>query len=211
MTDGYRPSRTTTIAWPTQSLCSTSISGEERVRVDASSPAARARHDGYNVRRAMETTRVGTKPVWVPSFSTWITTPLTREEAFTRLSRFDEAAVWDPGVVSSALVTPEPVGAGSRFDLRVRWLGLTMSLTYEVTRFDPPNELAVRAEHRAFTSDVIVTFESLERVTEIGWELLLRPRGPAHAARPLLSLAVQRSGALTAQGLRARLASQEPR
>ena len=49
--------------------------------------------------------------------------PVTRSAAFAYLSRFDRAAEWDPGVEAGEMLTPGPVGVGSRFRLVARFLG----------------------------------------------------------------------------------------
>ena len=56
---------------------------------------------------------------------TQITTDIGCDQAFSDLSHFDRAAEWDPGVAAGTMLTPEPVGRGSRFALRARFLGRT--------------------------------------------------------------------------------------
>ena len=62
---------------------------------------------------------------------------VTRSAAFAYLSRFDRAAEWDPGVEAGEMVTPEPVGVGSRFRLVARFLGRRIPLDYEIVELRP--------------------------------------------------------------------------
>ena len=58
-----------------------------------------------------------------------VPTPLAM--TFAYLSRFSSAEEWDPGVIRAQMVTPEPVGVGSRFSLVAVFLGLAaLSLSF---------------------------------------------------------------------------------
>ena len=71
-------------------------------------------------------------------------------ETFGYLATFSNAAEWDPGVLAGEQLDPGPAGAGSRFRLVVPFLGVRMSLTYEVIRFVPDREvLLARRQWRA--------------------------------------------------------------
>ena len=82
----------------------------------------------------------------MPRYLTQITTDIARDQAFSDLSRFDRAADWDPGVAGGTMLTPEPVGRGSRFALRAEFLGRTVPLEYEITEFEPGARVVLRAE-----------------------------------------------------------------
>ena len=71
-------------------------------------------------------------------------------ETFGYLATFSNAAEWDPGVLAAEQLDPGPVRVGSRFRLVVPFLGLRMSLTYEVIRYVPGYEvLLARHQRRA--------------------------------------------------------------
>ncbi len=61
-------------------------------------------------------------------------------ETFGYLAAFSNAAEWDPGGLAGEQLDAGPPGAGSRFRLKVPFLGARMSLTYEVIRFVPDRE-----------------------------------------------------------------------
>ncbi len=133
-----------------------------------------------------------------------------RGQAFARLQRFDRSAAWDPGVESATMLTPEPVGLGSRFALHTRFLGRSVPLEYEVIDFDPPRRLVLRAENRFVRSVDTITFESLARLTEITYDAHLETKGPFRIAEPLLAPVFRRIGDRAAAGLRTFVGTTEP-
>ena len=138
----------------------------------------------------------------MPRYETWITTPLPPEEAFSRLSRFDRAADWDPGIDEGSMLTPEPVERGSRFMLRARFLGRSLPLEYEVVDFIPDTHLVLRAENAYVRSIDTLTFDALSGGTEIYYDARLEPKGLARIATPFFALAFRRIGDAAAAGLR---------
>ena len=75
------------------------------------------------------------------------------------LATFSNAAEWDPGVLAGQQLDPGPADAGSRFRLVVPFLGLRMSLTYEVIRCVPGHEelLAATSAVLRSTDRIVVT------------------------------------------------------
>jgi hypothetical protein len=154
-------------------------------------------------------------------YLTHITTDISREQAFSDLSHFDRAAEWDPGVAEAAMLTPEPVGRGSRFALRAGFLGRTVPLEYEIIEFEPGTRVVLRAETPLVRSVDTITFESVSPgsaaddassgATVVTYDARLEPRGPARLAGPLLALAFRRIGDRAAAGLRERLQAEATR
>ncbi len=136
----------------------------------------------------------------------------TRADArfvFTYLSRFDRAADWDPGVSAGAMLTPEPVGIGSRFRLDATFFGRTLPLVYEITVFDAPRRIVLTADAPTFRStDTIVVTEAPEADGPgalVVYDAVLEAKGPLRIAGPLLGLLFRRIGDRAAAGLRERL------
>jgi len=144
-----------------------------------------------------------------------IPVPITRSAAFAYLSRFDRAAEWDPGVAEGSMLTPEPVGRGSRFALRAEFLGRTLPLEYEIIDFEPATRVVLRAETPLVRSIDTITFASeaagskaddaTSGGTVVTYDARLEPKGLARVASPLLALAFRRIGDRAAGGLRKRL------
>ena len=131
----------------------------------------------------------------------------TRSAAFTYLSRFDRAAEWDPGVEAGEMVTPEPVGVGSRFRLVARFLGRRIPLEYEIVELEHDERIVLRAENRSVRSVDTITFDDDERGTVVVYDAQLDAKGIGRLADPLLALVFRRIGDRAAAGLRTRLAA----
>jgi hypothetical protein len=133
-----------------------------------------------------------------------VPTPLAT--TFAYLSRFSSAEEWDPGVIEAKMVTPEPVGLGSRFRLAAVFLGAKVPLDYEIVEYDPPRRVVLTAENRSVRSTDTISFSSsASGATVVRYEALLLPKGMARLADPLFGLALRRVGYRAANGLRAAL------
>lgn len=153
-------------------------------------------------------------------YRTRIAATIAREEVFSDVSRFDRAAEWDPGVGEGMMLTPEPVGRGSRFVLRARFLGRSVPLEYEIVEFEPGTRVVLRAENRFVRSTDTISFESVmgesasgptaPGTTVVTYDARLEPKGLARLAEPLLALAFRRIGNRAAAGLGRRLGSVQP-
>lgn len=148
-------------------------------------------------------------------YRTRITTSRDREETFSDLSHFDLAAEWDPGVDEAKMLTPEPVGRGSRFALQTRFLGRSVPLEYEIVEFEPGTRVVLRAENPFVRSIDAISFESvtngaLPDATVVTYDAQLEPKGVARLAERLLALAFRRIGDRAAAGLHRYLASVRP-
>ena len=129
----------------------------------------------------------------------------TRSAAFAYISRFDRAVEWDPGVEAGEMLTPEPVGVGSRFRLVARFLGRRIPLDYEIVEYHPDERIVLRAENRSVRSVDTITFEEDERGTVLTYDAQLDAKGIGRLADPLLSIVFHRIGDRAAAGLGARL------
>jgi hypothetical protein len=150
-------------------------------------------------------------------YRTQITTDIARDQVFSDLARFDRAAEWDPGVAEGTMLTPEPVGRGSRFALRAKFLGRTLPLEYEIIEFEPGARVVLCAETPLVRSIDTITFASVPAdasttdarsdATVVTYDARLEPKGLARLAAPLLALAFGRIGDRASAGLRERLGS----
>ena len=157
----------------------------------------------------------------MPRYLTRITTDIACEQVFSDLGHFDRVAEWDPGVTTGTMLTPEPVGLGSRFELRARMWGRTVPLEYEVIEFEPGTRVVLRAETPMLRSIDTITFAPASAVSDpdsgtpdatvVTYDARLEPKGVARLAGPLLALAFRRIGDRAAAGLRARLRAEAVR
>lgn len=140
-----------------------------------------------------------------------ISSDMSSDKAFSDLSHFDRAAEWDPGVADGTMLTPEPVGRGSRFELRARFLGRSVPMEYEIVEFEPSARIVLRAETPFVRSIDTITFEAVSGGTIVTYDARLEPKGVARLATPLLALAFRRIGDRAAAGLRDRLYAEPSR
>ena len=107
------------------------------------------------------------------------------------------------------MLTPEPVGRGSRFLLRARFLGRSVPLEYEIVEFEPGTKVVLRAENSFVRSTDTMYFQPAtdpaNGVTVLTYDALLEAKGAIRLAGPLLALAFRRIGDRAADGLRRRL------
>jgi hypothetical protein len=132
---------------------------------------------------------------------------LSRSAAFSYLSRFDRAAEWDPGVEAGEMLTPEPVGVGSRFRLVARFLGRRIPLDYEIVEYERDERIVLRAENRSVRSVDTIMFQDDERDTFVVYDAQLDAKGIGRLADPLLAIVFRRIGDRAAAGLRTHLSA----
>lgn len=127
-------------------------------------------------------------------------------DVFSYLSRFSSAAEWDPGTRSARMVTPEPVGKGSAFELETVFLGNTVPLRYEITHFDPYRLVVLSAENRSVrATDSITVTPHASGGSVVDYTADLALKGAARLFAPLFAIAFRRLGDQGADGMLATL------
>lgn len=134
---------------------------------------------------------------------------ITRSSAFAGLGRFDRAEEWDPGVEAGEMLTPEPVGLGSRFRLVARFLGRRIPFEYEIVEYQCDERIVLRAENGSLRSVDTITFQEDEGGTVMVYDARLEAKGIGRLADPLLSIVFRRIGDRAAAGLSTRFSAVE--
>ena len=134
-------------------------------------------------------------------YRTTVESDRTPAEAFDYLATFSNAAEWDPGVDEGQQVTPDPVGLGSRFRLRARFLGRSVPLEYRIVAFERPGRVVLEADERAVRSTDEITVVAAGNGSRVTYEADLRLKGPLGVLDPVLSLVFRRVGDRAAGGL----------
>jgi hypothetical protein len=62
------------------------------------------------------------------------------------MTDFSDSATWNPGVASEHPIHDGDVGLGTKFERLANFIGRQLPLNYEVTAFDPPHRVVVRAD-----------------------------------------------------------------
>ena len=131
--------------------------------------------------------------------------PLPLEEAFDYLADFSTTAEWDPGVVAARRLTRGPVSLGSRFRVEVRFAGRPLALVYEISEYERPHRLVLRAEDDGLRSVDEITFVAKGEGTRVTYEARVELLGLRALADPLLHLLFQQVGRTAVRGLRERV------
>ena len=72
-----------------------------------------------------------------------LTTEVARDDAFALVADFSNLTKWDPGIASSSRLDDGPLAVGARFEVKAKFLGREIPMTYEVTLFEPPHRIVL--------------------------------------------------------------------
>ena len=104
------------------------------------------------------------------------------------------APAWYANITSVAWRTEPPMAVGSRMDFVARFLGRTLSYTYEVVEWVPGERLVMRTSDGPFPMETTYTWEP---AGDGGTRMTLRnrgnPSGFARVAGPAMEKAMQRA------------------
>lgn len=141
------------------------------------------------------------------TYDTEIEIPCPVDRAFSFVSDFANAALWDPRTYAAERVTGGQIGVGTRFVLTggalrgstLRRLRLSptrvgMKLPYDVVEFDPPSRFVLEGRTAIYRYDDRLTFTAVGEHTHLRYQATLDLRGPLRIAEPLLALLFRRIG-----------------
>lgn len=91
---------------------------------------------------------------------------------------------FNPAMTEVELLTPEPIGLGSRFRARMGKAGTDMQV--ELTAFDRPHRLASITTSSMMETSGTLTFTPEADVTVMTWDWQVRPKGWFRLLGPLV-------------------------
>jgi hypothetical protein len=91
-------------------------------------------------------------------------------------------------MVRAQLLTPEPVGVGTRFGATMTAGRRRTDMVIEVTQYEPPRRLGSRTTMAMADIDGVITLEPAPDGTRMRWWWDVRPKGAARLAGPLVAL-----------------------
>jgi hypothetical protein len=139
------------------------------------------------------------------TYRTTIDSPRSPPEVFDYMADFTNITKWDPTAVKAeALAGGEP-GIGAKFSVLVRWLGREIPLEYEVTEYDRPGRLVLRAENSTTISQDTIKVVPSETGARMTYQARLKFKGFMRLLDPIFNLALKRLGDNAAAGLRREL------
>ncbi len=141
------------------------------------------------------------------TYRTSVRSPLAPDLAFDSLADFTTVADWDPGVERATRVDHGELGVGSAFDVDVALAGRAVNFRYEITEFERPRRVVLRAERWPFVSRDTITVAAADGGSTVTYDAELRLRGVLRLLDPLLARAFRRVGDRAAAGLRSHVAA----
>jgi uncharacterized membrane protein len=112
----------------------------------------------------------------------------------------DNASTWYANIDSVHWETPKPMAVGSRFTFCARFLGRSLTYTYEVVEWTPDQRFMMRTAQGPFPMETTYEWQDAEDGATL---MRLRNRGEpsgfSRIATPMMSLAIKRA---TAKDLR---------
>ena len=94
---------------------------------------------------------------------------------------------FNPRMARVELVSPGPIGAGSRFHAEMTTMGRTTPMSIEFTGYDRPRRLASRTSMSTMDIDGELTFETVPAGTRMRWSWTLTPRGAMRLLGPVVA------------------------
>jgi carbon monoxide dehydrogenase subunit G len=109
------------------------------------------------------------------------------EAAFDYVADFSRAEEWDPGIPSARRLDDDPIGLGSRFELRSRFGSTEQLIEYEITGYDRPNRVTFVGAGKNFHGTDTISFDPAERGgTRVTYVADLGLKGVAALAVPFI-------------------------
>ena len=103
------------------------------------------------------------------------------------------APAWYANIDAAELLTPPPFGVGARVAFRARFLGRSLSYTYEVTAYEPGTLLVMRTADGPFPMETTYTWATHPDGTTMTLRNRGEPAGFARAGSAVLAAAMRRA------------------
>lgn len=107
------------------------------------------------------------------------------EDVFDYLSNFENTEEWDPGTLSTRLISGEG-GLGTQYANRSEFMGREVDLTYETIGYDRPTFFSCRGTNKNATATDSMTFTRMGERTQIHYRADFEFRGIAKWVAPFM-------------------------
>ena len=126
--------------------------------------------------------------------------PASPERVFAYLSDFTTTTEWDPGTVTTELVSGDG-GVGTTYRNVSKFLGRESTLTYTVTEHAAPTRFALRGENATVVANDTMEIQAAGAGTQVTYTADFQFRGVARFLAPLLRPALTKLGDDAEEGL----------
>ena len=127
------------------------------------------------------------------------------DEVFDFVADTRNEPAYNPRMVHSELLTPEPVGRGSRFAAYMATRPRPMRMVTEVTGYDRPHRLESRTTAASAQVEGSLTFTPVPEGTRMQWSWEVRPTGVLRLLGPVIGWVGRRQEAAIWAGLKRHL------
>jgi hypothetical protein len=121
------------------------------------------------------------------------------------MAAFENVAKWDPGVARAERVGNGPVGLGTVFHVVSVFNGREIPLDYEITAFEPPNRVVLKAQTPTLRSVDEIKVDATGTSSLMTYNANLTFKGALWFANPILVLSFKKIGDRARDGLRREL------
>jgi uncharacterized protein YndB with AHSA1/START domain len=124
------------------------------------------------------------------SASTTMTVTIARpvEDVFAVLSDVGNAATWSSNTIEETLLTPGPLGKGSRRRAVVKsFAGRTTHNEAEMIEFEQNRRMVVRVLDAPAPVEIVIDFTPVDGGTRLDWTGTFAPRGILAPTAPLMA------------------------
>jgi len=141
---------------------------------------------------------------FIESFQVNQTAPV----AFAYAADFRHLPNWDPSITSVEMTTAGPVKLGTKFRVRLSFLGLPSELDYEVVEWNPPQRAVLRATNSFVTAIDTVEVEERSAGAKVRWDAEIRFVFPISLVDAAIAAAFRSSVVAAVRGLRMAIQAQ---
>ena len=124
---------------------------------------------------------------------------------FRYLADFENAAEWDPGIVSARRLSTGPTTVGSRFEVTTRFRGNQQVFDYVVTAFEDGRRIALTGDGDKAKSDDVITVEDAGGRSRVTYEADVGLKGVYRLVEPFLRSTFRRMADDALDGLQTKL------
>lgn len=144
----------------------------------------------------------------MPRITRTVTTEAPRQDVFSYLADFANAAEWDPGTEQSIPRNSGGAGLGQIYDLVVTWGDRILPMVYETTELVPGERVTFVGDGTTTTAIDTLTFEDLPSGgTEVQYMADISLKWPYRVVEPFMGKKFTQLGDETAASLNRTLAS----